>query len=62
MRLVVADTGPINYLVLVDVIDLLPKLFSTVLVPATVYRELGYPGAPMPVQDWIANIPDWLEV
>ena len=62
MRLVVADTGPINYLVLVDAIDLLPKLFSTVLVPATVYRELGHPSAPMPLRDWVANIPDWLEV
>jgi hypothetical protein len=25
MRLVVADTGPINYLVLIDAIEVLPK-------------------------------------
>ena len=62
MRLVVADTGPINYLILVDAIDLLPKVFSTIVVPAAVYRELCDPGAPLPVRAWIANIPNWLEV
>ena len=62
MRLVVADTGPINYLVLVDAINLLPKLFNTIFVPAAVYRELCHPGAPLPVRAWIASIPNWLEV
>jgi predicted nucleic acid-binding protein len=62
MRLVVADTGPINYLVLVDAIDLLPTLFNTIVVPAAVYRELCHPGAPLPVRAWIANIPNWLDV
>ena len=28
MRLVVADTGPLNYLVLIEAIELLPKLFE----------------------------------
>ena len=30
MRLVVADTGPLNYLVLIGSVDLLPKLFEKV--------------------------------
>ena len=62
MRLVVADTGPINYLILVDAIDLLPTEFNTIVVPTAVYRELCDPGAPMAVRAWIANIPNWLEV
>jgi predicted nucleic acid-binding protein len=62
MRLVVADTGPINYLVLVEAIDLMPKLFNKILVPDAVYQELRHPGAPLSVQAWIANLPDWLEV
>jgi predicted nucleic acid-binding protein len=41
MRLVVADTGPLNYLVLIDAIAVLPTLFAQVLVPATVYDELA---------------------
>jgi predicted nucleic acid-binding protein len=33
MRLVVADTGPLNYLVLIEAIELLPKLFEKVFAP-----------------------------
>jgi predicted nucleic acid-binding protein len=40
MRLVVADTGPLNYLVLIDAIELLPKLFETVFTPESVTGEL----------------------
>jgi len=29
MRLVVADTGPINYLILIGAIEVLPKLFDS---------------------------------
>jgi predicted nucleic acid-binding protein len=36
MRIVVADTGSLNYLVLTDAIDLLSKLFESVLVPEAV--------------------------
>src|SRR5205814_1348183 len=39
-----------------------PNLFNTIFVPAAMYRELGHPGAPLPVRAWIANIPDWLQV
>jgi predicted nucleic acid-binding protein len=53
MRLVVADTGPINYLVLIDAIEVLPKLFEQVLVPAAVYDELGHADAPLPVRAFI---------
>jgi hypothetical protein len=28
MRVVVADTGPLNYLMLIGAIDILPKLFG----------------------------------
>jgi predicted nucleic acid-binding protein len=62
MRLVVADTGPLNYLVLVDVIDVLPKLFQQVLIPAAVHDELIHPDAPPAVRAFIAQKPNWLEV
>ena len=62
MRLVVADTGPLNYLVLIAAIDVLPKLFEQILVPAAVYDELAHADAPAPVRAFIAQMPDWLEV
>lgn len=62
MRLVVADTGPLNYLVLIEAIDVLPRLFEQILVPAAVYDELAHADAPVPVRAFIAQKPAWLEV
>jgi predicted nucleic acid-binding protein len=62
VRLVIADTGPINYLILIGHIDLLPALFRTVVVPTAVQTELASRKAPSPVRHWIANLPGWLEV
>jgi len=39
MRLVVADTGPLNYLILIEAIDLLPKLFETIFIPTSGVRR-----------------------
>ncbi len=62
MRLVVADTGPLNYLVLIGASDILPKLFETVLVPRAVCDELRHPAAPAAVRAWAAQPPAWLDV
>lgn len=62
MRLVVADTGPINYLVLIGQIFLLPALFEKVILPEAVRSELADPAAPRAVRGWIADPPTWLEV
>ena len=62
MRGVVADTGPLHYLVLVGCIGVLPQLFTAVTVPEIVRAELLHPGAPQPVRDWAANPPAWLVV
>lgn len=61
-RLVVADTGPLNYLVLIEAVDLLPKLFEQILVPQAVFDELAHLEAPVSVQTFVANRPSWLEV
>jgi predicted nucleic acid-binding protein len=62
VRLIIADTSPINYLLLIGHIDLLPSLFSRVILPAVVRDELGHPKAPPVVQDWIANPPEWVDI
>jgi predicted nucleic acid-binding protein len=62
MRLVVADTGPLNYLVLIDAIDLLPKLFDQVLAPQTVRDELSARRTPERVRTWITQAPGWLDI
>ena len=62
MRLVIADTGPVNYLVLIANIDLLPALFDNVILPSVVQAELTDADAPPSVRNWIADPPAWLEV
>jgi predicted nucleic acid-binding protein len=63
MNLVVADASPIHYLILVDAIDVLPKLFSRVVIPAHVINaELQSPKTPPLVRNWVAHIPPWVEI
>jgi predicted nucleic acid-binding protein len=38
--IVVSDTSPITYLVLIEFQDLLPKLLDRILIPEAVHREL----------------------
>src|SRR5258708_39614869 len=59
MRLVVADTSPIFYLLSIGHIDLLPRLFGKVIVPDAVHKELCHPAAPPVVRDWVAGLPAW---
>ena len=61
MPVTVADTGPLRYLVLIDAIDLLPRLFDRVLIPEIVGAELSRPSTPLPVREWLASNPAWLE-
>jgi predicted nucleic acid-binding protein len=59
---VVADTGPLNYLILIEAVDLLPRIFSEVSIPSGVRDELSHPKAPIAVSSWIADPPEWLNI
>lgn len=56
----VADASPLCYLVLIGEIDLLPKIFTRVVVPEAVIRELLHEDAPRAVRDWASHPPEWL--
>jgi len=62
MAVVVSDTTPLNYLVLIEAIDVLPRLYGRVLIPAVVWDEIAQPETPEPVLNWLAQSPSWLEV
>lgn len=49
--IVVADTSPINYLIRIGQIDVLPALYGRVLVPQSVWEELTDLRAPAPIRD-----------
>lgn len=60
--IVVSDTSPINYLLLVGKIFVLPELLGNVVVPSAVFRELQSVKTPSVVREFIQNRPEWLEV
>ncbi len=60
--IVVADTSPINYLILIEEIDVLRKMYGTVVIPGMVREELLRSSGPEVVRAWINQPPAWLEV
>lgn len=60
--IIVSNTSPLRYLLLIDEIELLPQLYGRVMIPQAVYDELSSSSAPALVQNWIARPPDWLAV
>jgi predicted nucleic acid-binding protein len=60
--IVVCDTSPINYLVLIGHIDVLFSLFREVVIPSAVFSELKHARTPQEVRQWIAQPPAWLQV
>jgi predicted nucleic acid-binding protein len=60
--IVVADSGPLHYLILLHHIELLQRFYGRVLVPEPVASELSVAGAPAAVRDWITKPPTWVDV
>ncbi|HEX3128951.1 MAG TPA: DUF3368 domain-containing protein [Thermoanaerobaculia bacterium] len=60
--IVVADSGPLHYLILLGQTELLPRFYGQVIVPDAVLRELTSRGAPQPVREWLSKPPSWLRV
>lgn len=59
---VVCDTSPICYLLLIEQVDILPQLFSQVIVPQAVRDELLAERSSAIIQDWISHPPSWLDI
>ena len=59
--IVVSDTSPLNYLVLIDLQHILPELFERILIPAAVRDELQSADAPETIERFMAAAPAWLE-
>jgi predicted nucleic acid-binding protein len=62
MSVIISNTTPINYLVLIDHIVVLPHLYARIIIPQAVFGELQEEGTPAKVKAWVAAHPPWLEV
>ena len=60
--IVIADTSPISYLILIDEVDVLPLLYGEIFVPQAVFQELTALDAPEKVREWFKARPDWFEI
>ena len=60
--IVVADSGPLHYLILLEQTDLLRRFYGEVLVPESVARELGRARSPQLVKDWMSRLPSWIQI
>lgn len=60
--IVVANSGPLHYLILLEHVDLLRRFYGQVLLPEAVASELSAAEAPGVVRDWITKPPAWVDV
>ena len=62
MSVVVSDTGPLHDLIHCDVQEVLPQLFTQVIFPPTVFRELQHANTPAVVRNWAQSLPVWVKL
>jgi predicted nucleic acid-binding protein len=55
--MVVSNTSPLNYLILINQIDLLRQLYGRVLIPPSGLDELRAPETPEAVRTWTLDLP-----
>ena len=60
--IVVADSSPLHYLILVHQVELLRRLYSEVVIPDAVLAELTRPASPAAVSGWLSLAPPWVRV
>lgn len=62
MAVVVSDTTPLHYLILVGQDSVLETLHGRVFIPPGVLAELGHASAPVRISKWAAKPPAWVTV
>jgi len=60
MAVVVSDTTPLHYLILVGRESILQKLYGKVIIPPAVLAELSHASAPVQISNWATHPPSWV--
>jgi hypothetical protein len=58
----IGNPRPLNYLVWIEIVGILPLLYRKVLIPPQVLDEVLSADAPPAVQAWAKALPPWIEV
>ena len=59
---VVSNTSPLNYLLMIDAVEVLRGLYGEIHVPELVIAELGSSNSPEVVRAWTRRLPGWVRV
>lgn len=60
--IIVSDTTPLHYLILLGRADILQTLFGNIVLPEAVFAEMQHERTPELVKTWVAALPAWIEV
>jgi predicted nucleic acid-binding protein len=60
--IVIADSSPLRYLIVIEQVHLLPLLYGRIVIPSSVERELTRTATPQPVVTWMEHLPGWVTV
>ncbi len=60
--IVLSDTSPLRYLVLVEYEHVLPALYTRLVTTPQVMSELSAEQSPAVVRTWLEKLPPWLEI
>lgn len=60
--IVIADAGPLRYLIVIEQVHLLPLLYGSIVVPPGVVHELTRESTSDAARAWMGRLPDWVTV
>jgi len=60
--IIISDTTPLHYLILIDEVRILPSLLGKVVIPTEVFSELSALKTPQKIKDYLSVVPDWLSI
>lgn len=60
--IVVSDTSPLHYLILIGDIEVVPRIVNEVIIPAVVFRELNAEKTPQQIKTYLETLPAWLTI
>src|SRR5690606_34603175 len=60
--IVVADTSPLRYLILINEVELLPQIFGEVVISDAVLSELLHENSPEAIRSFVSNRPEWIKL
>ncbi len=60
--MIICDTSPICYLILIDQVDILPQLFEVITIPIGVKDELVAEQSNEAIQSWALAPPSWVNI